>query len=74
MLSEIQTVDEMISERLLLKSGEKIPNSIRIIRTDNKFDGDCRVETNGIPLTAWEVVWNFFHFAGRPWTYMLKTK
>ena len=50
-------------ENDLIKSGEKIPSSIKIIRTDNKFDGDCRVETNGIPLTAWEVVWNFFLFA-----------
>ena len=47
----------------LIKTGEKIPNSIKIIRTDKKFDGDCRVETNGTPLTAWEVVWNFFLFA-----------
>ena len=49
-------------ENDLIKTGEKIPSSIKIIRTDNKFDGDCRVETNGIPLTAWEVVWNFFLF------------
>ena len=47
----------------LIKTGEKIPGSIKIIRTDKKFDGDCRVETSGIPLTAWEVVWNFFLFA-----------
>ena len=49
-------------ENDLIKPGEKIPSSIRIIRTDKKFDGDYRVETNGIPLTAWEVVWNFFLF------------
>ena len=49
-------------EKDLIKPGEKIPSSIRIIRTDKKFDGDYRVETNGIPLTAEEVVWNFFLF------------
>ena len=46
----------------LIKPGENFPSSIRIIRTDKKFDGDYRVETNGIPLTAEEVVWNFFLF------------
>ena len=58
-------------ENDLIKSGEKIPSSIRIIRTDKKFDGDCRIETSGIPLTAWEVVWNFFLFGrndgNNPW-------
>ena len=50
-------------EKDLIKPGEKIPSSIKIIRTDNKFDGDFRVETNGVPLTAWEIVWNFFLIA-----------
>ena len=50
-------------ENDLIKTGEKIPGSIKIIRTDKKFDGDWRVETSGIPLTAREVVWNFFLFA-----------
>ena len=57
-----QKVDERI-ENYLVKPGEKIPDSIELIRTDKKFDGDYRVETNGIPLTAEEVVWNFFLFA-----------
>ena len=29
----------------LLKPGEKIPANIKIIQTDKKFPGDCRVET-----------------------------
>ena len=58
---KVQTVDERL-ENYLANPGEKIPDSIKIIRTDKKFDGDYRVETNGIPLTAWEVVWNFFLF------------
>ena len=56
------TTTIQIMEKDLIKTGEKIPNSIKIIRTDKKFDGDYRVETNGIPLTAEEVVWNFFLF------------
>ena len=55
----------------LVKPGEKIPDSIKIIRTDKKFDGDCRVETYGIPLTIDEVMWNFFLFfrndGNNPW-------
>ena len=44
----------------LIRSGEKIPDSIKIIRTDKKFDGDIRIDTHGVPLTAWEIVWNIF--------------
>ena len=44
----------------LIKTGEKIPGSIKIIRTDKKFDGDIRIDTHGVPLTAWEIVWNIF--------------
>ena len=58
-------------ENDLVKPGEKIPDSIKIIRTDKKFDGDYRVETNGIPLTIEEVVWNIFLFSrndrNNPW-------
>mgnify|MGYP000338322405 CR=1 FL=1 len=25
-----------------------------------KFDGDIRIDTHGVPLTAWEIVWNIF--------------
>ena len=47
-------------ENDLIKTGEKIPDSIKIIRTDKKFDGDIRIDTHGVPLTAWEIVWNIF--------------
>jgi hypothetical protein len=60
-LAKVQTVDERL-ENYLANPGEKIPDSIRIIRTDKKFDGDYRVETYGIPLTINEVTWNFFLF------------
>ena len=52
----------------LVKSGEKIPSSIRIIRTDKKFPGDCRVETickhcgTGTALTAYAVLCNTLLF------------
>ena len=29
----------------MIKPGEKIPESIKIVKTDKKFPGDCRVET-----------------------------
>ena len=47
-------------DKNLIKPGEKIPDSIKIIRTDKKFDGDIRIDTHGIPLTIDEIVWNIF--------------
>ena len=47
-------------ENDLIKTGEKIPGSIKIIRTYKKFDADIRIDTHGIPLTIDEIVWNIF--------------
>ena len=47
-------------DKNLIKPGEKIPDSIKIIRTDKKFDGDIRIDTHGIPLTIDEIMWNIF--------------
>ena len=55
-------------ENDLIKPGEKIPGSIKIIRTDKKFDGDCRIETQcrscgyGVALTTFEGMWNVLLF------------
>ena len=52
----------------LVKPDEEIPNSIRIIQTDKKFLGDCRVEIEcrncgfGVALTAFEVLCNMMMF------------
>ena len=52
----------------LIRPGENIPDYIKIIKTDKKFPGDCRVETVckhcgvGTPLTAYEVLCNAMLF------------